>query len=48
MDQSLKSLGSMYDDEVRAREQLNEIQELLKECKLTREDIIQTIKDFEE
>ena len=24
----------MYDDEVRAREQLNEIQELLKECKL--------------
>ena len=34
LDQSLKSLGSMYDDEVRAREQLNEIQELLKECKL--------------
>lgn len=34
LDQSLKSLGSMYDDEVRAREQLNEIQKLLKECKL--------------
>lgn len=30
---SLKSLGSMYDDEVRAREQLEEIQELLKQCK---------------
>lgn len=33
LDKSLKSLGSMYDDEVRAREQLNEIQELLKQCK---------------
>lgn len=33
LDLSLKTLGSMYDDEVRAREQLEEIQELLKECK---------------
>lgn len=33
LDVSLKSLGSMYDDEVRAREQLEEIQELLKQCK---------------
>ena len=33
LDASLKSLGSMYDDEVRAREQLEEIQELLKQCK---------------
>ncbi|MBE6147070.1 MAG: hypothetical protein E7168_01900 [Firmicutes bacterium] len=31
---SLKTLGSMYDDEVRAREQLDEIQELLKQCKI--------------
>ena len=29
----LKSLGSMHDDEVRAREQLDEITELLKKCK---------------
>ena len=29
-DRALKSLGNMYDDEVRAREQLNEIQEFLK------------------
>jgi len=34
LDKSLKSLGSMYDDEVRAREQLEEIQELLKQCKM--------------
>lgn len=34
LDQSLRSLGSMYDDEVRAREQLEEIQELLKQCKM--------------
>lgn len=33
LDVSLKSLGSMYDDEVRAREQLEEIQEFLKESK---------------
>lgn len=33
LDVSLKTLGSMYDDEVRAREQLEEIQQLLKECK---------------
>ncbi len=33
LESSLKSLGSMYDDEVRAREQLEEIQELLKQCK---------------
>ena len=33
LDRSLKSLGSMYDDEMRAREQLDEIQELLKQCK---------------
>ena len=30
----LKSLGSMHDDEMRAREQLEEITELLKKCKL--------------
>lgn len=34
LDVSLKSLGSMYDDEVRAREQLGEIQDILDECKL--------------
>lgn len=34
LDKSLKSLGSMYDDEMRAREQLDEIQDLLKQCKL--------------
>ncbi len=33
LDNSLKSLGSMYDDEVRAKEQLEEIQELLRQCK---------------
>lgn len=33
LDKSLKSLGNMYDDEVRAREQLDEIQEFLKQCK---------------
>ena len=32
-DKALKSLGNMYDDEVRAREQLDEIQEFLKSCK---------------
>lgn len=32
-DQALKSLGNMYDDEVRAREQLEEIQHFLKVCK---------------
>jgi septation ring formation regulator len=32
-DKALKSLGNMYDDEVRAREQLEEIQEFLKLCK---------------
>ncbi len=34
LDISLKSLGSMYDDEIRAREQLEEIQDLLKQCKI--------------
>lgn len=34
LDTCLHSLGSMYDDETRAREQLDEIQELLKQCKL--------------
>lgn len=34
LDITLKSLGSMYDDEVRAHEQLDEIKELLKQCKL--------------
>lgn len=33
LDRSLKSLGNMYEDEVRAREQLKEIQEFLKQCK---------------
>ena len=32
-DQALKSLGNMYDDELRAREQLEEIQVFLKRCK---------------
>lgn len=32
-DKALKSLGNMYDDEVRAREQLEEIQIFLKQCK---------------
>ena len=32
-DRALKSLGNMYDDEVRAREQLEEIQGFLKRCK---------------
>ena len=35
LDESLKSLGSMKDDELRAREQLDEIRDLLKQCKLT-------------
>lgn len=34
LDIRLKSLGSMHEDEVRAKEQLNEIQDLLKQCKL--------------
>jgi len=33
LDNSLKNLGNMYEDEVRAREQLDEIQELLKQSK---------------
>lgn len=33
LDRSLKSLGNMYDDEVRAREQLQEIQTFLKQSK---------------
>ena len=33
LDVSLKNLGNLYDDEVRAREQLDEIQELLKQAK---------------
>ena len=32
-DKALKNLGNMYDDEARAREQLDEIQDLLKQCK---------------
>ena len=32
-DKALKSLGNMYEDEVRAREQLEEIQVFLKNCK---------------
>lgn len=34
LDLSLKSLGNMYEDEVRAREQLDEIQELLNQSKV--------------
>ncbi len=34
LDNCLHSLGSMHDDEIRAHEQLDEIQELLKQCKL--------------
>ena len=34
LDVTLKSLGSMYDDEARAREQLDEIRDLLKQCKV--------------
>ena len=33
LDVALKSLGNMYEDEQRAREQLNEIDNILKECK---------------
>lgn len=33
LDTSLKSLGNMYEDEIRAREQLDEIQRFLKLCK---------------
>ena len=32
-DRALKSLGNMYDDELRAREQLEEIEDFLKTCK---------------
>ena len=32
-DKALKSLGNMYDDELRAREQLEEISSILKDCK---------------
>lgn len=32
-ERAIKSLGSIYDDEVRAKEQLNEIKKLLKDCK---------------
>lgn len=34
LDSTLKSLGSMQEDELRAREQLDEIRDLLKQCKL--------------
>ncbi len=34
LDASLKSLGNMYEDEVRAREQLDDIQELLNQSKV--------------
>lgn len=33
LNECLKSLGSMHDDEVRAREQLNEITSLLRQCR---------------
>ena len=35
LDVTLKKVGSMQDDELRAREQLDEISDLLKQCKLT-------------
>ncbi len=35
LDETLKKVGSMQNDEVRAREQLDEIRDLLKQCKLT-------------
>ena len=35
LENSLKSLGSMKDDEIRAREQFDEIKDLLKQCKLS-------------
>ena len=35
LDETLKKVGSMQDDEIRAREQLDEIRDLLKQCKLT-------------
>lgn len=34
LDDRLKSLGSMHEDEIRAREQLDEVRDLLKQCKL--------------
>lgn len=33
LDKALKTLGSMYDDEMRAHEQLKDMRELLKKCK---------------
>lgn len=33
LDLALKTLGSMYDDEVRAREQLKDMRDILKKCK---------------
>ena len=38
LDVSLKSLGNMYNDEVRAREQLNDIQDMLSKSKLHMRD----------
>lgn len=38
LDVSLKSLGNMYNDEVRAREQLNDIQDMLRKSKLHMRD----------
>ena len=35
LDEALKSIGSLKDDEIRAREQLDEIRDLLKQCKLS-------------
>jgi len=35
LDDTLKSLGNMYDDEMRAHEQLDEIQDLLKKSKIS-------------
>ena len=35
LDDSLRSIGSMQDDEARAKEQFEEISDLLKQCKLT-------------
>lgn len=34
LDETLKNLGSMYDDEERAKEQLKEVEDLLKQCKI--------------
>ena len=35
LDESLRSLGSMHDDELRARSQLDEIRDVLRQCKLS-------------